>query len=183
MNKLLLVLVAGLLTGVGLRGQELSVSANMIDCLDRGTMNLEASCGIARHWTVSAGVKYNPFTFGKGDESRQDRQRLASAGARWWPWHVYSGWWLGAKLQYQEYNSGGFRSPTTSEGDRYGGGVSAGYTYMISPHFNLDFGLGMWSGYDRYTAYACPRCGRIVESGAKMFVLPNDLLLSVTYLF
>ena len=114
---------------------------------------------------------------------REGLEALFAAGARFWPWHVYSGWWLGAKAQYQEYNRGGIRSALTEEGDRVGAGLSAGYSYMLLPHLNLDFGLGVWGGYAWYTSYACPVCGLTTDRGGKGFILPSDLLLSLTYVF
>ena len=181
--KRLIIIAAGLLVCVTALSQNFSLATNVLDYADLGTMNLEASCGVARKWTLTAGVKYNPFSWGEGRAALNDRQRSVDAGARFWPWHIYSGWWMAAKVKYQEYNRGGFTSPQTSEGDRYGGGVSAGYSYMINNHLNLDLGLGLWSGYDKYTVYECQNCGRTVGSGEKFFVLPNDILLTISYIF
>ncbi len=182
MKKMIVVALA-LLSGCMLRAQELGLSTNVADYIAGGTMNMEAAYAFARHWTLSAGVKYNPFSFGEGENTFRMRQRCVSAGARYWPWHIFSGWWLGTKLQYQEFNEGGIVSPSTSEGDRYGAGLSAGYSRMLGKHFNMDFGLGMWGGYTVYTTYSCPTCGRKVDQGRKMFVLPNDVILGINYIF
>ena len=96
---------------------------------------------------------------------------------------MFSGWWLGGKVQYQEYNRGGIRSAGTEEGDRYGAGLSAGFSYMLHPHLNVSVGAGLWAGYQRYVAYSCPVCGMTEEAGEKTFLLPNDLLLSLSYVF
>ena len=100
--------------------QEISLSTNLADYAGG------AAYGFARHWSAGAGIKYNPFSFGRGEEESMLRQRLISAGTRWWPWHIFSGWWMGAKLQYQEFAQGGIVSSETTEGDRFGGGISAG---------------------------------------------------------
>ena len=183
MNYRLLAAVAGLFLSVCAGAQNFSLGVNVFDCADLGTMNLEASCGIARRWTVSAGLKYNPFTWEFDGRPVADRQRTLEAGARFWPWHIYSGWWMGGKLKYQEYNTGGLAGPSSTEGDRYGGGLSAGYSFMLGSHLNLDIGLGLWSGLDKYVEYECVRCGRLVGGGEKIFVLPNDILLSISYIF
>ena len=81
------------------------------------------------------------------------------------------------------YNSGGLSSPETSEGDRFGAGLGGGYTYMLGPHLNLDFGIGFWSGYESYTTYDCQTCGRKIASGQKFFFLPSELVLALTYIF
>jgi len=167
------------------RAQDYSVSTNIADYANLGTMNAELSMALARHWSFNAGIRYNPFSFdgGKGGAGKQNRQRCLALGARYWPWHIYSGWWVAGKLQYQEYNQGGLKSMETNEGDRYGTGLTAGYTYMLSEHFNVEIGVGGWTGYEKYKTYSCPTCGRIMDEGNRYFVLLNDVLLSVSYIF
>lgn len=174
---------AGLLLCGSVAAQNFSLSANVLDIANMGTLNLEASCGIAKQWSVEAGLKYNPFYYGEAPAEFAERQRSCEAGARFWPWHIYSGWWLSGKLKYQEYNHGGIRSPGASEGDRYGGGLSAGYSFMINTHLNLNVGLGLWGGLDKWTAYECLRCGRVTGTGSNFFLRPNDILLSLSYIF
>jgi hypothetical protein len=165
--------------------QDLAVSTNVLDYARLGTLNLEASLGVARHWTLNAGAKYNPFSFDNngGEDQMQLRQRSLSLGTRFWPWHIHSGWWLSAKVQAQEYNEGGVRSLQTEEGERYGGGLGAGYTYMLHKHFNLEVGAGVWAGKNRYTVYACPVCGKETGGGERTFVRPSEILLSLIYIF
>lgn len=183
MNRKILLAAAGLLFYGWVGAQNYSVSTNVLDYVNLGTFNMEASCGLARQWSVTAGVKYNPFTFGEGNSGFTDRQRSVDVGARFWPWYIYSGWWLSGKLKWQEYNRGGFSSPGAVEGDRYGGSLGAGYSFMLHKHLNLDIGLGLWGGYDKYVAYECIKCGNVTGSGEKIFVLPNDILLTISYIF
>ena len=83
-----------------------ALSTNVLGYADLGTLNLEASYGVARHWSVNAGLRYNPFSYGSGENSVCRKQRSVSAGARYWPWHVYSGWWVSSEMRYQEYSHG-----------------------------------------------------------------------------
>ena len=164
--------------------QRFNISTNLLEYVNLGTLNLDASFGVAKNWSLNAGVRYNPFSY----ESAQrgvfyNRQRSLSFGARYWLWHLNSGWWLGSKLRYQEYSSGGWRSDSTEEGDRYGVGMYAGYSYMIFPHFNLDFGLGLWGGGSAYRRFSCPVCGITEAEGRRAFILPDDLLISLVYVF
>ena len=179
------IVISLLLAVLGLNGaaQEWSLSTNAADYADFGTLNAEMGYAFARHWNALAGVRYNPFTFHADGEPMQNRQRTFSAGVRYWPWHIYSGWWMGGKLQYQEYNRGGIRSLQTREGERIGTGLSAGYTYMLTPWLNLDFGLGIWAGRDRYTVYSCPVCGMTEDRGTGFFLLPNEVLLALSVIF
>ena len=181
--KKLLVLFAVAFTVPALRAQELSVSTNLLDYADFATLNMEASFGVARHWSISALARYNPFTFGSGDGTILQRQQSYALGTRWWPWHVFSGWWLSGKVQYQEFNEGGIQSRRTSQGDRFGTSLSAGYTYMLTRHLNLELGLGFWGGYEIYTVYSCQHCGSVVDGGEKFFLLPDDMTLGLSFVF
>lgn len=182
--KRFLLLCGALFLSVLCSAQRFSLSTNVVDYADFGTLNVEGDLAVARRWTLIAGAKYNPYLFrSETPEPLSARQRLVSAGMRFWPWHVFSGWWLSGKVQYQEFNRGGIRSAETDEGDRYGAGLSAGFSYMLHPHVNVSLGAGVWAGYERYTTYACPVCGMTEDSGEKTFILPNDLILSLSYVF
>ena len=185
MRKLLVLILLSSVTSclAPAFGQRLSVSTNALDYADFGTLNAEVSWSVAQHWGVTAGVRYNPFSYQADGHALSARQRAFSAGARYWPWHVYSGWWLAGKLQYQEYNRGGITSLETREGDRFGFGAGGGYTYMLTPHLNLELGLGAWLGLDIYSVYDCPTCGLTQEAGRKFFILPNDLMIALSYVF
>ena len=168
-----------------LYAQTFSVSTDVLGLANLGTMNIDASYAVSRRWSLTAGARYNPFTFRKGnpEEQFQYRQQSYAVGMRVWPWHTWSGWWFAGKLRYQEYNSGGIRSLETREGDRFGAGLYAGYTYMLTSHLNIEFGLGLWSGLDVYRCYSCPVCGVTLESGKTHFILPDDIMISLAYVF
>ena len=175
--KRLFALALGLILCLGARAQEFepkfALRANVAELAQGGTIDVETSVGFSRHWSADADVRYNPY-------SEDSRQRSLGVGARWWPWYVYSGLWLSGKARYQEYS---VLSSTSSEGDRVGGSLTAGYSRMLGRHLNLDFGLGLWGGYETYSVYACETCGRIRERGAKYFLRPDALVLALTFVF
>jgi len=165
--------------------QRMSLATDALGYAQLGTLNAELSYSIHRHWTAIAGGRYNPFSFKFGSDNHvvNAKQRTGYLGARFWPWHVFSGWWVSGKFQYQEYNMGGLRSPKTREGERIGGGVAAGYTYMINPHLNIEFAVGGWAGRDDYRIYECPVCGLTLDEGKKFFILPNDISVALSFIF
>lgn len=189
MKKMIILALCCLMAaGLPLRGQDFSLSSNLLDWANLGTANLQAGYSFSRHVSMHAGIRYNNWNFGSMEEGNafQNRARTASVGTRYWPWNVYSSWWFGAKGQVEEYNRGGlFKKQLTEEGLAAGIGLSAGYSRMLSNHWNLDFGIGAWGGWTRYALYQCPRCGRTVESkGSKWFIRPsNDIQISLTYVF
>ena len=192
-HHILLALCLFLTTTIS--AQEFTLSTNLLDWANLGTANLQAGVSLSRHLSLHAGARYNNWNFGSVEKGNpfQNRARSASLGLRWWPWNVSSSWWFGAKAQVEEYNRGGlFRKMKTEEGLAVGLGVGAGYSWLISDHWNLDLGLGFWTGRARYPLYRCPRCGRILSSEDgrlirdrwKWFLLPsNDVQVSLTYIF
>lgn len=165
--------------------QRFSVGTNVIGWADFVTVNGEFSAAFSRHFTANLRLRYNPWTFNEGKENQiQNRKRSVAAGVRYWPWHIYSGWWFQADGQLQEYNRGGFfGNPATEEGLAYGGVLSFGYTLMIHENWNIEFGAGAFLGGKNYTRYSCPKCGQIEDRGDKFFFLPDDLKVSFVYIF
>ena len=186
MKRILVLIVTMALGSEALSfAQKFSISTDLLGYACLGTMNADMSLAVSRKWSLTLGARYNPFTFNKGDTAAQFqlRQRSGSLGVRLWPWHTGSGWWLAGKVRYQEYNMGGILSPEVREGERYGAGLYAGYTHMLSSHFNLEFGAGLWGGMDDFNRYSCGVCGVTLESGRGPFVLPDDIMVSLVYVF
>ena len=162
-----------LFVGPAAFAQKTALSTNAASWADGLTLNVDAHYAMARHWTVNAGVRYNPY-------SPASKQRAVSLGARYWPWYSYSGWWMGASAKCQEYSR---TLSKTAEGDRYGGTFALGYSRMLGVHVNLDVGMGVFGGYENFALYRCPDCGRLLESGARYFILPDELIFALTYVF
>ena len=165
--------------------QRFAVGTNAVDWISLGTINAEASIAVSQHVSVHVGAELNPWTFKAGDKETQFEARQNSywAGARWWPWHVYSGWWAGGDLRYSVYNLGGVIRRETEEGDAFGGGIGLGYTYMLHKNWNIEFGGGIWAGSTKYVGYRCTNCGSITDQGKKFFILPDDIMVSIVYVF
>ena len=117
-TKILITLILSLMPLI-CSAQKWSMSTNLVDYVMLGTINAEGAVACSRHITADASVRINPWTFHKGDPSKQmqNRHQTYAAGIRYWPWHIYSGWWISAMAQYQEYNHGGIISPKTEEGE------------------------------------------------------------------
>ena len=199
MKKFVVLLLLMLFSAAAAKAQTWAVALNLGDAIELGTIGIEGSAAVAQHWSIHAGAKVNPWTFAKHDtwnglfsepdpDQKQDRKQSYAIGARWWPWNVYSGWWVGCKAQYQEYNRGGFGFPIasglkTEEGDAFGAALSGGYSLMLKEHFNLDFGLGVWGGWTKYRQFEYPENGKLIAEGNKWFFLPNEVIISLVYIF
>lgn len=201
MKKLVVLFFLFIMSAAAAMAQTWAVAVNAADAIDLGTISVEGSVAVSQHWSLHAGAKVNPWTFNKHNtwnglfsepdpDQKQSRKQVYAVGARWWPWNVYSGWWVGGKAQYQEYNRGGLRLPIgvgndsgAEEGDAFGAALSGGYSLMLKEHWNLDFGLGVWGGWTKYRKYEYPESGKLIEQGHKWFFLPNEVILSIVYIF
>lgn len=161
-----------------------ALSQNVADYLFLGTLNAGVQYSVHRAWTLQAGTRYNNWTWHEGEDDQFEwRQQTYYAGVRWWPWYTYSGWWAGARLQYKEYNHGGLLFPLAEEGDAAGLAIGAGYAIHINHWLNAEFGMYGWGGTARYVIYDCPHCGKRIREGTKTFLLPDEVLLSLQFIF
>lgn len=191
-----LVLLTALVFASEARAQRFSVSTNLVEWANLGTINGEFGVAVGQHFSIHANARYNNWTFRKGDpEARfedplgenekqfENRKQAYAVGLRYWPWYIYSGWWFSLQGQYMEYNRGGVFNRTAEEGDAYGGSLGAGYTLMLNKHLNVEFGASVWLGTKDYKVYRCTNCGYVMENTSKFFVLPNDVMVSFVYVF
>ena len=58
-------------SGTNVSARKFSVSTDLLGYLELGTLNADVSYALSRHWNVTAGVRYNPFTFRAGDPDKQ----------------------------------------------------------------------------------------------------------------
>lgn len=185
MRRLIAILTVLLALGhFPAQAQRFSVGTNAVDWLTLGTLNAEASIAVSQHYSIHVGAELNPWTFqaGNPDKQLQVRQNSYWAGLRWWPWHIYSGWWLGGDIRYTVYNAGGILKRETEEGDAWGAGAYGGYSIMLNEFLNLDLGAGLWGGYKKYKRFSCPVCGPMIDQGSGAFVLP-DARIALQFIF
>lgn len=185
-KKLILTFTMLLLCCVASAQKKFSVATNVIDWAYLGTTNIEAGVGVSQHVSLVAGGKLNLWSFedSKRDVTVQDHRQTGYFGMRYWPWYVYSGWWAGFKGQYEKRYSSGVWRPALEQSTAVGGVLSAGYAIMLHPHFNIDFGAGIFGGrYTDYTLYRCDDCAVIRQQGPRNFLRVDDIMVSFSFIF
>ena len=188
MKRLLLIGVLGLLFPLVGSAQIWSVQTNVLDWAALGTANAEVGVSLSQHFSLMVGGRYNPweFTDTKNDVPVLNQQETAYLGLRYWTWYVNSGFWMGLKAQYMHsFANTGIWRPALEEGrNGYGGALSAGYTFMLSKHFNLEIGAGAWAGvFEEYGLYSSPKKYFVREEGRKKFIYPDQVSFSLVYVF
>ena len=168
-------------SGAELRAQKVALSTNIADYVNLFTLNGTVSCAASQKMTLELSARYNPFVYERSASDRQFQNKRISvyAGTRYWPWHVYSGWFVSGYVNFTRFNTGGLFSQKTYEGDSFGGG----YALMLSPRFNMDFALSLMAGYGKYRRYSCPSCGSVEAVKKQVFIAADNIIVQLSYLF
>jgi len=177
--------------------QSFSVSTNIVEWGNLGTMNVEAGLPLSKHFSVHGGVRVNPWLFGEtGDMDEKygvpiedgrkifcNKKTSVGLSIRWWPWYVFSGWWMRLKAQYSSYDRGGLVHKTRTIGDAVGLSLGLGYTFMLSSNWNMEIGVAGWGGYTSERYKESMMTPIITEPVWKTFILPDEVSISFAYVF
>ena len=196
MKRLLLIAFLALAANLGhVSAQNITISTNLLDWANLGTINGDATISVARRWAIGVNAEYNPWTFklNGGENWVYNRHRTFGVYGEWWPWYVNAEWALQFGAQYKEYAEGGFpffkrnygerfgSLPLVEEGDAVGGGLAVKYSLLLSKNWSLEFSAGAWAGWKWYTRYRCPNCGRRLEEGEGFFVAPYNVAVRMVF--
>lgn len=111
---------------------------------------------------------------------------------RYWLRQRWKGWFVGIHAMGGEFNVENKRLPLGIwkglRDNRYsgwyvGGGISAGYQWKLSRHWNLEAAIGFGYNYVEYDQYKCLKCGELERSSSLNYVGPTKLALNIQYLF
>ena len=162
-----------------------ALSTNILGYADLLTVNLEAQYALGRHWSLSMQGKSNNLIIKEKEENQvMDRKSVAAVGVKYWPWYVYSGLWGKAFVQTEGYSRSNLTNNMGFEkGNAYGAGAAFGYSLIINRWFNIDFGLGVWSGYRTSDEYRFPDVDVSVGRTGTAFIDLTELSVSAMFVF
>jgi hypothetical protein len=125
------------------------------------SINLGAEIGLSKDWTLKLPVTYNPWTF---EDNKKMKFILVQPELRYWLCESFNGHFFGLHAHYAFYNVGGigttdFMKARRFQGNLYGGGLSYGYSWYLSPRWSLEASLGIGYAYLDYDVYYCEECG------------------------
>lgn len=159
--------------------QNMYVATNLLDYANIGTINVEFGLTPLPQWSFYAKGRYNPFTL-KLDRQIQNRVASAALGAKYWFWYSNAGWFVNSHLSCSIYNTGGIWNSRAYQGQAVSLSAGGGYSLILNEKLNLDFGAGIQGGYTSYTEFACPKCGKELRKGKKIFVAPSNLMVQLS---
>lgn len=142
------------------------------------TPNLSVESRFSPKWTGDLLTAYNPWTF---SDDRKMRFWLVQPELRYWFCESFEGHYVGLHLHGAQF-FGGFRDKRY-DGYLAGAGLSYGYQWILSSHWNLEaaFGFGfarMW--YKESLRIPCNKCQ---QDRTATYVGPTKVSLSLIYLF
>lgn len=195
--RILLLAVVFLCFSSRSSAQNLSVSTNVVDWADLVTMNVEVGLPVAKHFSLHAQARVNPWVFGDtGDMDEkygipiEDGRRIfcnkksaVGVAVRYWPWYVFSGWWFRAKAQFSSYDRGGLIHKTRTIGDAVGLSLGVGYSFMLFANWNFEIGISGWGGMTRESYKESMMTPIISDPVWKPFILPDEVVASFVYVF
>ena len=169
--------------------QNIGVKSNLLYWATT-TPNVGLETSVGKKHTAQVFVGFNPWKQSGGDQSSL-RHWLVMPEYRYWFCQNFNGWFLGAHAMGGQFNAGGVKLPFGMfkdlrdhryEGWYVGGGVTAGYQWPLSKHWNLETSIGIGYDYIQYDKFECGNCGEKLKSSHDNYVGPTKAALSLIYM-
>ncbi|MGN1263287.1 MAG: DUF3575 domain-containing protein [Prevotella sp.] len=183
----LILTLASLLTA---NAQKVALKTNLLYDATT-TPNLGAELAMGKKSTLQLFYGLNPWKFAS-DRTKQLRHWVLMPEYRYWTCQKFNGHFFGIHALGGQYNVGGIDLPNPVfkdldekryEGWYAGGGLTYGYQWLLSRHWNLEASVGV--GYIRfhYKEFPCTECGALIQENNKNYFGPTKLALSLMYCF
>lgn len=172
--------------------QSLAVKSNLLYDVT-GTINGGVELPLSKKWTLDVSGNYNPFT---NSDGKRWKHWLVQPEARYWFCQRMDGHFIGAHALAMKYNVGGLNTDFKLFGTNFaslkdhryegwgvGGGVTYGYSWILSQHWNVEAALGVGLVYSKYDRYMCEKCGDKLDSGNHLYAGLTKIAFNLIYVF
>lgn len=153
------------------------------------TPNLGAEFRLARHWTVEAEVGLNPWknTRDDGSHGKELRHLRVHPELRYWFCEAWYKHFIGIHAPWVVYNFSDISWLNADnrrlQGRAYGVGLSYGYAFPLSKHWNMEATVGGGWLHLKHDVYPCTSCGSVREKVRKNYFGLTQAGLNLTYIF
>lgn len=186
-HRFFLVILVLTVSLPGILAQKAAIKNNLLYDAT-ATPNLALEMALSRKTTLELGAGLNSLDF---SDNRKFKHLLVQPELRWWTCDVFNGHFFGIHAHGAQFNVGGWDIPVGRldtfkdnryEGYLYGGGISYGYQWILSPRWNFEASIG--GGYARihYDKYPCTNCGSKIEEGKYNYWGVTKAALSLIYI-
>ena len=170
------------------RGATVALKSNILYWATT-TPNIGMEVRLARKWTFEAEAGLNPFVPKNEDGSfdQSIKHFRLHPELRYWFCESFYKHFIGLHIPYLIYNISDIKLLGT-EDERHQGwgtgvGLSYGYNWVISKHWNIEASIGAGYLYLNSDIYPCTHCGTKRETVKKHYIGPTQAALSAVYVF
>lgn len=185
----ILIFIGLMLCVLHAHGQNVALKTNLLADATT-TINLAAEIGLKPKTTLDLYVNYNPWSLGN---NKVFKYVMFQPEYRFWFCERFTGSFLGFHAHGGIFNVGGIDMPFgiwpglkdyRYEGEFIGAGISYGYQWVLSKHWNIEANIGAGYAYVNFDKYKCKNCGKLQEKDKhKHYVGPTKAAISLVYLF
>lgn len=196
----IMILAAATMWATASQAQEVALKTNLL--YDASTTpNIGVEIGLGRRVTGQVFYGLNPWTYGKsGIDAKKAKHWVLMPEVRWWPCYKMNGWFVGVHAMGGQFNAANLNVPVPGaffkglnitkavkdsrvQGYFAGGGITAGYQWILAKHWNLEAELGV--GYDHvwYDQFPCAECGTKLATGHSNYVGLTKAGITLMYVF
>ena len=156
------------------------------------TPNLGLELGIGKKHSMQLLYGLNPWEFDGDNGGKYFKHWMLSPEFRYWFCHRFQGSFLGIHALGGEFNAANVELPFglykelrdhRFEGWYAGGGITYGYQWVLSHHWNFEAAVGVGAIYAEYKKFECGECGRQTGKDNTVYVGPTKAALSLVYMF
>lgn len=187
-KKRKLFLIVCLFASTLIYGQVVGIKTNVLMDITK-TINLGAEIGLSKKYTLDLYANYNPWEKSK---TKMFKMLAFQPEFRYWFCDRFNGHFIGIHAHGGVYQVAGIDMPWgvwdnlkdhRFKGNFYGAGISYGYQWIMSKHWNIEANIGI--GYARvsYKKYICEECAELLEKSHKNYFGPTKAAISLIYLF
>lgn len=202
LKNLIRSFVAGTLLVAGtcvVHAQEVAVKTNLLyDATTTPNLGVEIGAGPRSSINIVYGL--NPWKFNTDHGTKKAMHWVVMPEYRWWLCSKFDGHFIGVHAMGGQFNAANVNLPIPGGffgGDniakgvhdkRYeawyaGAGLTYGYQWVLSRHWNIEAEIGAGYDYISYKKFNCSDCGGKIGEGHSNYVGLTKLGLSVMYLF
>lgn len=177
MRKLILLIISIFFLLPGLKAQDVALKTNTLYWLGT-TPNLGIEFATSRKVTLELTGSYNPWTF---SNERKTRFWFAQPAARYWFCEKFEGHFMGVHAHGGQFFAqfGG----DIYDGWLVGGGLSYGYDWILSPHWNIEAEIGLGYAHLKYKQSPEGPCLKCRGHRSKNYAGPTKAAVSFIYIF
>jgi hypothetical protein len=170
-------------------GQNVAVKTNLLGWAAGGTINAGLEFATSQKVTFQVFGALNPWDF---SDDKRAHVWSVEPEVRYWFCQKFNGHFVGFHLLGGEYNIRNIDVPFSTlpkqeikgrhyEGWYVGAGLTYGYQWILSKHWNFEASIGI--GYARSPYKLCGRCQKTLNDDVRHYVGPTKVATSLIYSF